>query len=269
MLAAVNDIATEWYVDAGRRQDFIDEIETYGRVRNFESEIYRHKTKERIWVRENAWLVRDDHGNPLFYEGTVQDITERRNAELAREESEARFRDFALIASDWMWETDAEHRFSFVSDAISAFRFDPATVLGKTRREIASLTDSEEEQARWDAHEAHLEKHLPYRDFRYRLSNADGRVEYVSVSGKPIFNDDGSFRGYRGVTRRITESIRNEVRLRDALRDADEANAAKSRFLANMSHELRTAAQRRYRLCRSDPQRGLWRHRQWPVRRLC
>jgi PAS domain S-box-containing protein len=240
MLAAVNDIATEWYVEPGRRRQFTEAIESTGRVQNFESEIYRHKTRERIWVRENAWLVRDEAGNPLFYEGTVQDITERRNAELAREESEARFRDFAMIASDWMWETDSEHRFSFVSDAIAAFRFDPTCVLGKTRRELALEAGTEGDVAQWEAHEAELDKHRPYRDFRYKLFNSEGGLEHISVSGKPLFNDDGSFRGYRGVTKRITQSIRNEARLRGALRDADEANAAKSRFLANMSHELRT-----------------------------
>ena len=48
---------------------------------NFESEVYRHKARERIWIAETARLVRDSEGAPLYYEGTVQDITERKRAE--------------------------------------------------------------------------------------------------------------------------------------------------------------------------------------------
>jgi signal transduction histidine kinase len=56
-------------------------LEEYGQVINFESEVYRHKTRERIWISETARLVRDKKANPLYYEGTVQDITERKQAE--------------------------------------------------------------------------------------------------------------------------------------------------------------------------------------------
>jgi PAS domain S-box-containing protein len=83
MLSSVNDIATEWYVEPGRRAEFMRTLEEQGRVENFVSEIYRHKTRERIWVSENARLVRDARGRPLFYEGTVRDITELRRAEAA------------------------------------------------------------------------------------------------------------------------------------------------------------------------------------------
>lgn len=81
MLPAVNDIASEWYVDPTRRETFMRELEANGRVTDFVSEIYRHKTRERIWISENAWLVYDPSGNPLFYEGTVVDATERIAAE--------------------------------------------------------------------------------------------------------------------------------------------------------------------------------------------
>jgi PAS domain S-box-containing protein len=83
LLAAVNDIATEWYVDPGRRDEFKRLVETHGRVRNFESEIYRHKTRERIWISESAWVVRGQDGRVLYYEGMVEDITERKRVERA------------------------------------------------------------------------------------------------------------------------------------------------------------------------------------------
>ncbi|MFN3172404.1 MAG: EAL domain-containing protein [Hyphomicrobiales bacterium] len=81
MLPAVNNIAAEWYVDKTRRDDFQRELAAHGRVTDFVSEVYRHKTRERIWISENAWIVYDPSGTPLFYEGTVVDATERVAAE--------------------------------------------------------------------------------------------------------------------------------------------------------------------------------------------
>ncbi|WP_224404787.1 bifunctional diguanylate cyclase/phosphodiesterase [Afifella sp. IM 167] len=76
MLAGVRDIATEWYVDPGRRAEFQRILFEKGRVESFISEVYRHKTRERIWVEENAHLVRDEvTGSPLYYEGTVREVT--------------------------------------------------------------------------------------------------------------------------------------------------------------------------------------------------
>ena len=81
LIASVGDIAQEWYVDPKRRATFKELVARDGRVTNFESEIYRHKTRERIWILENARLVRDAADQPLYYEGTVQDITQRKNFE--------------------------------------------------------------------------------------------------------------------------------------------------------------------------------------------
>lgn len=81
LLHSVNNIGSEWYVDPTRRETFRRELEKSGRITDFVSEIYRHKTRERIWITENAWLVHDDDGKPLFYEGTVVDATDRMAAE--------------------------------------------------------------------------------------------------------------------------------------------------------------------------------------------
>jgi len=83
MLASVHDIAREWYVDPERRQEFRRRLERDGFVINMESEIHRHKTRERIWITETAWLVRDGSGRVKYYEGTVEEITTRKQAEAA------------------------------------------------------------------------------------------------------------------------------------------------------------------------------------------
>ncbi|WP_395023043.1 ATP-binding protein [Dongia sp.] len=93
LILSVKDIAKEWYVRPERRQEFVDAMARDGEVRNFESEVYRHRSRERIWVQENARLVSDESGKPLYYEGTVQEITQRKNFErqlmVARRAAEA------------------------------------------------------------------------------------------------------------------------------------------------------------------------------------
>lgn len=80
-IECVKDIKTEWYVDQNRRNDFKLMLEHDGKLVNFESEIFRHKSRERIWISEAAYAVKDENGNTLYYEGSVQDISERVEAE--------------------------------------------------------------------------------------------------------------------------------------------------------------------------------------------
>jgi diguanylate cyclase (GGDEF)-like protein/PAS domain S-box-containing protein len=77
MLGCVTDIGKEWYVKPGRRDEFRAILRRDGKVENFVSEIFRHKTGERIWVTESARLVFDKrNGKPLYYEGSIREITE-------------------------------------------------------------------------------------------------------------------------------------------------------------------------------------------------
>lgn len=81
MIASIDYQQNQWYVDEGVREEFIRLIERDGRVDDFVSEVYRYKTREKFWVSESAWLVRDAAGNPLYYEGMVIDATARKEAE--------------------------------------------------------------------------------------------------------------------------------------------------------------------------------------------
>lgn len=92
LMLGVKDIAREWYVDPQRRAEFQRQLERDGFVRGFVSEIYRHHTRERVWVSENAHGVRDAQGQLLYYEGTVEDITERVHGQRAVRESEEKLR---------------------------------------------------------------------------------------------------------------------------------------------------------------------------------
>ncbi len=76
----LKDISSQLYLDSRRRQDFIKEMADNGSVSNFEAQI-RRKDGEVIWISENARAVCDENGALLYYEGTVEDITARKNAE--------------------------------------------------------------------------------------------------------------------------------------------------------------------------------------------
>jgi PAS domain S-box-containing protein len=161
---------------------------------------------------------------------------EQRGSALAQ--SEGRFRDFALVSSDWFWETDEDHRFTFISDGIRAFGADPANSIGRSRMEMA--VDLGNEAAKWQEHLAVLRRHEPFRDFTYSRRVDDGTERIRSISGTPFFDPAGRFRGYRGTARDITDAVRTERELRSAKEAAEAANRTRSQFLANMSHELRT-----------------------------
>ena len=76
----ISDIQKQLYVDPGKRAEFIALMSRSGQVQNFDAQVYR-KNGDIIWITENAREVRDDQGRLQFYEGTVEDITERKNYE--------------------------------------------------------------------------------------------------------------------------------------------------------------------------------------------
>jgi len=163
---------------------------------------------------------------------------ERERAEQELKQSEERFRDIAESASDWFWETDAESKFTFVSDRVEEVTdFKPAWHYGKTRRE---LMGEDLDKSVWLSHQSTLDEHLPFRDFVYPRKNEDGKIKWMRVSGNPVISDEGEFLGYRGTATDFTEQREAEDRMKFAMLKAEDANRAKSDFLSSMSHELRT-----------------------------
>jgi PAS domain S-box-containing protein len=193
----------------------------------------RRADGEYRWFLSRAQPLRDELGNIVKWYGTDTDIEDQKRAEDALRESEQRFRDFTESASDWYWETGPDHR--FIAHLVSEQLLDkigalPTSRIGTVRWDFAR--DLEEEPEKWRLHMADLDAHRPFRDFTYRAASRDGSEIYIAASGKPLFDSEGSFLGYRGVGRHITAAVRAAL-LEEALQEAKVVGD-------NIAHDLRT-----------------------------
>ncbi|HEY5898320.1 MAG TPA: PAS domain S-box protein, partial [Burkholderiales bacterium] len=126
--------------------------------------------------------------------------------------SEERFRKLTQLSSDWYWEQDAEYRLTFMSTLLGEKTgLNASSYLGRRRWEQPALNLG---AADWARHREQVERHEPFRDFEMQRPAPDGTSRWLSISGEPVFDADGNFKGYRGIGRDITAQKRAEKRLR-------------------------------------------------------
>jgi len=124
-------------------------------------------------------------------------------------EQEERARAYARMSSDWYWEQDAQLRFTWLSGGIfDKAGISPERFYGRTRQEMLAGSMSEEAAAKFVEHQKVLDSRQPFQDFEYPIVNASGLISHVSVSGEPVFDQQGRFAGYRGTGKDVTERHR-------------------------------------------------------------
>jgi PAS domain S-box-containing protein len=210
-------------------------LRSTGRFAPFEKE-YLRKDGSRVPVLVGVALFEEQGNEGVAF---VLDLTERKRAEEALRESEAKFRDYAETASDWLWEMGPDYKLTLLT--ANAFESSPSARLGTAPWDRA--LDVETEPEKWRAIRATMDSRKPFRDFVYLAPGGDGSPMYVRASGKPVFDADGKFRGYRGVGTDATAIIRAQEeheRLRQLEGDLAHMNrlGMMGELAAELAHEI-------------------------------
>ena len=216
LIDMVRDIALEWYVDPARRADFMTLMARDGQVVGFESEIFRHRSRERIWVRENAHVLRDAEGRVLCYEGTVEEITDRVNEREALQRSQLQLEQVVRLVPGVVYRiriaADGTRRYSYVSDHVrQLYGLEPEEVMadGYALTRLRHPDNAEEIQRQLDK-VIESQESLVYQ-VRVRLR--DGTVKWVQTISAAAPAPEGE-RARVGVLFDITERKQAEAEVR-------------------------------------------------------
>ena len=191
--------AHELYFSAAERAQFVDAVREEGSIRGMEV-CLRRKDGTPVWVLESVHLLGD------VLEGTVIDITDRKRAETALRDSEARYRLMAENSTDLIARTTPAGIFVYASDAIrSLLGYEPAEVIGTPIRNIIHPDDRPAlREIVPDAH-GHT--------FSYRALRKDGTVIWFESTSRALFDANGQVTEIVSVSRDISERRRAEEQI--------------------------------------------------------
>lgn len=192
-----------------------DEIQATGEVRRkiIEDGLLAHAREKRyirmdgevVWGSITRTLIEDPENDERYVVGQIQDITQRKYAESMREQTETRLRDFADSAADRFWETDSEHRFSYVSEMTGDTDNDAdAPVIGSY---VWDLPGVDPTSAEIKALREKVGSRRAFRNLEFSRKSAEGDQVWSRASGKPIFGVNSEFLGYRGTCTDITQEM--------------------------------------------------------------
>jgi PAS domain S-box-containing protein/putative nucleotidyltransferase with HDIG domain len=131
MIQSLKNSETAYYVKPEQQEDFKYLLETEGTIYNFEAEAYR-KNKSIIWITENATTVKDGIGNTLYYEGTIENITDRKLSSDALRESETKYRTLLDNMNDAIFLVSKDVLIDCNEEALTIFGCAREDIIGKT-----------------------------------------------------------------------------------------------------------------------------------------
>jgi PAS domain S-box-containing protein len=177
--------------------------------------------------------------DPAYRDGAVREFNYLASAlegTLTRlRHSEKRLYDIVQASSDWIWETDADLRFTYISERGEAVSDDKrSSLVGKTRRSVAEergeLKDGSGADGLLELIEQ-LESHQPVRNFRYSMISPEGALVARQATAVPVYDSDGRFAGYRGTTSDITKEVEAKEALERYKTHLEELIAERTRLL--------------------------------------
>jgi PAS domain S-box-containing protein len=170
---------------------------------------YVRKDAATVWAQLAGAVQRDAAGAAVYTAAVISDITSLKRAARA---SEQRFRRMVEMGSDWYWMQDPEFRFVEVP-GLEPPDVDTDVAIGKARWEITGLAPMQES---WAQHRLRLQRHESFSEFVLLRYKTSGELRYLSVSGEPLFDEQGRLRGYHGIGRDITERARDQKALEES-----------------------------------------------------
>ncbi|MCW9046234.1 MAG: ATP-binding protein [Alphaproteobacteria bacterium] len=136
-------------------------------------------------------------------------LQKRKEAETALFLSEQRYRDVVESSSDWVWECDADLKFTYFSERYKKVTgMDPEQFIGTVRGVYAKEGEGSES---FKKHFSDMKAEKTFRDFIYEATFPNGRHFHFKASGRPIYDVDGTFIGYRGIGTDITEQTQIDL----------------------------------------------------------
>ncbi|OPY04667.1 MAG: Blue-light-activated protein [Syntrophorhabdus sp. PtaB.Bin184] len=211
MVEALTDVTRQLYVTPGDRARFRGALEQQGYVEGFETEFYR-KDGTKVWASVNARAVKDSDGNIAYYEGTVENITERKRSEEALRTSRLQLSQAMDLASIVYWEVDLPEEIFVFNDPFYAFCGTTVEREGgyrMTREEFAARFLPPEERPLF--HRMVEKNRAPENaarlpaDFEHRIIRRDGEVRNALARTRIVRGDTGEVLKIYGAVQDVTD----------------------------------------------------------------
>jgi diguanylate cyclase (GGDEF)-like protein/PAS domain S-box-containing protein len=193
-------------------------VETLRTGEHFSVEhVHYGRQGEKIYVEVSTSPIKDENGKVIQVVHVARNITARKAAEEALKRSEQRFRDIAEHAGEWIWEVDADGRYTYASPVVKRILgYAPEEVLGRHFYDFFHPVVKEElTRKAFDV----FARREAFEDFENLNLDREDRTVILATSGVPILSEvDGQLLGYRGVDRDITlrKQAEEELRISEA-----------------------------------------------------